>query len=265
MLKPTPLSQAKCNLSDYSQILNWVLDLKGPCLLGVNGPQGSGKSTLCAWLCEELTARGRSALAISIDDFYLRRSEQVLLAARFGENPYLQARGYPGTHDVELGSDVLKGLKAGQSVLIPRYDKSLFEGRGDRLPETQWTRVDRAYDVIFLEGWMLGFPPVPAERLPNSHFVEINNFLRAYTAWTSLLDGFLQLVPDEYHHVLAWRVEAEEKMKASGRPGLSAADIRAYIELFLPAYKTYLPALADHPPVQKNFLRVPISRARLSR
>lgn len=235
-----------------------------PILLGVNGPQGSGKSTLCQWLCEQLSASGVKALAISIDDFYLTRAEQAQLAARYGDNPYFQQRGYPGTHDIALGLRVLRALKAGTLPLsIPRYDKSAYQGLGDRRPENEWTLVDVKPDVVFLEGWMLGFTPVDDGDLPNVHFAAVNEALRGYSEWYSILDGLLQLVPDDYHHVLAWRVEAEEKMKASGRPGMSSEAIRAYIELFLPAYATYLPKLSVSAPVAHNVLRLPIGRTRL--
>ena len=45
-------------------------------LVGLCGAQGSGKSTAAAALCELLAREQLPALALSIDDFYLRRAER---------------------------------------------------------------------------------------------------------------------------------------------------------------------------------------------
>ncbi len=85
-----------------------------------------------------MLAEGRlNTASISIDDFYLRQPEQIALARKYSRNPYLQHRGYPGTHDVGLGVRVLKELRKlaeGQSMKVPGYDRSARQGLGDRLP-----------------------------------------------------------------------------------------------------------------------------------
>lgn len=260
---------------NLDSIHKWILQIlktaDRPFLLGINGPQGAGKSTLSAALCERLGNDGFKALAISIDDFYLSRTEQVRLAAKYPENPYLQQRGYPGTHDIALGTQTLAKLRTlpralgpASALRIPRYDKSAHQGKGDRLPESQWTKISAAPDLIILEGWMLGFTPVAESALPNVQFKVINEFLHSYRDWHEQLDGFLQLQPDDYRHVLTWRVEAEEKMKASGKPGMTKQEITQYAELFMPAYATYLPQLASKPPVRTSTLVVPITKSRLN-
>lgn len=253
-----------------SLILPWIRELlqsnKAPFLLGINGPQGAGKSTLAAAIKEKLATEGVQTAVLSIDDFYLTREQQVELANQHPENPYLQQRGYPGTHDVSLGTEVLLKLKNSPRdsvVVLPCYDKSAHQGRGDRRPRAEWPEVVNPHLIIF-EGWMLGFTPVAAERLPNRYFDVVNHKLAAYKAWHELLDGFLQLKPDDYRHVLTWRVEAEEKMKNSGKAGMSKEEVSRYIGLFLPAYETYLPGLDTCPPVKTNRLVVNIGRARLS-
>ncbi len=233
-------------------------------LIGINGPQGCGKTTLTKALCAMFAEKGRRAITISIDDFYLTRTEQKRLAAEHASNPYLQQRGYPGTHDIELGSRTLRSLKHGNmSVSIPRYDKSLHSGQGDRLPEKEWTQVEGVVDLVFVEGWMLGFTPVENKKLPNEHFEEINRLLEPYDAWHKQLDGFLQLAPEDYRYVIDWRVEAERRMRAEGRPGMNDQEIRAYVEKFLPAYETYLPRLEEYPPLIRNRQRIVIGRDRL--
>ena len=233
-----------------------------PFLLGINGPQGCGKSTLSSKICEKLAQDSIRSVAISIDDFYLSRMEQIRLGAQYGDNPYLKLRGYPGTHDIPAGTETLKSLKAGKSTLIPRYDKSAHQGKGDQLPKDKWQRIEEPVKLIILEGWMLGFTPVGEKALPNPNFKPVNKFLAHYRAWHELLDGFLQLEPDDYKHVLQWRVEAEEKMKASGKPGMTTEAVTSYIELFLPAYQTYLPVLKTNRPKVRADLTVTIGRNR---
>jgi D-glycerate 3-kinase len=61
------------------------------------------------------------------------------------------------------------------------------------------------------------------------------------------MDAFIQLKPQDHRFVLKWRAEAEKRMKASGKPGMTDAEIQAYIETFLPAYELYLPGLSGSP------------------
>jgi D-glycerate 3-kinase len=110
-------------------------------ILGLSAPQGAGKTTIMTQVCGALSKEGLNAASISIDDFYLTRSEQIALAREYPRNPYLQQRGYPGTHDVSLGVSVLKALRllsGGQSMKVPAYDRSACQGLGDRSLESNW-------------------------------------------------------------------------------------------------------------------------------
>ncbi len=50
-------------------------------------------------------------------------------------------------------------LKANKKdVKVPRYDKSLRAGKGDRARQSEWDIVNDV-DIILFEGWMLGFDP----------------------------------------------------------------------------------------------------------
>jgi len=125
----------------------------GSLCVALNGSQGSGKSTLSAYLRVALAERhGLSCLDLSLDDFYLTRAERESLAARV--HPLLRTRGVPGTHDVRLLRDTLDALLRSESaeVAVPRFDKA----DDDRAPRVAWTRVAAPVAVVLLEGWCLG-------------------------------------------------------------------------------------------------------------
>lgn len=218
-----------------------------PLVIGLQAPQGAGKTTLVTHLLRRLAGRGWRGAGVSIDDFYLTRAEQLALASAHTGNPYLEHRGYAGTHDIGLGTrtlQALKGIAAGQSVRVPVYDKSAHGGRGDRAPEPDWRVVEGPLDLVVVEGWMLGFTPVDESMLPDAQMAAPNRALAAYAAWYALVDQWIVLRAAEAEFVLEWRVEAEEKMKASGKPGLSREAIEDYVRRFLPAYRTYATGLA---------------------
>ncbi len=213
-----------------------------PLVIGLQAPQGAGKTTLVTHLLRRLPEHGWRGAGVSIDDFYLTRAEQVALAAAHPGNPYLEHRGYPGTHDLGLGARTLRALRGlgddGQAR-VPVYDKSAHGGRGDRAPQDTWRVVDGPLDLVIVEGWMLGFTPVAPAALPDARMAPANEALAAYQAWYREVDQWIVLRAADPAFVLEWRVEAEERMKASGKPGLSRADIEDYIRRFLPAYATW--------------------------
>jgi D-glycerate 3-kinase len=213
-----------------------------PLVIGLQAPQGAGKTTIGTRVLAAMPELGFRATSVSIDDFYLTRAEQLALAAAHPGNPYLEHRGYPGTHDVALGDRTLaalRGLVAGRSTRVPVYDKSQHGGRGDRAPESAWRDVAGPVDLVMVEGWMLGFEPVDDSRLPDPRLAVPNRALASYDRWHQHLDAFIVLRPLDWNYVVNWRIEAEENMKAQGKPGLSREAIEDYVRRFLPAYATW--------------------------
>jgi D-glycerate 3-kinase len=144
-----------------------------PLFVGIQGPQGIGKTTLTAQLASTLSREPHSlcVVTLSIDDLYLGHDALKELGNKNSQNALLQGRGQPGTHDIHLGAETLRGLheinsqgtNGTKTVLIPSYDKSLHDGQGDRLPESKWKKVKGGVDIVILEGWSLGFYPVPLD------------------------------------------------------------------------------------------------------
>lgn len=223
-------------------------------VVGIQGPQGCGKSTLAAAVVARARIAGIAAAAMSIDDVYLTHAEQRALAARHPGNRLLEHRGYPGTHDVALGAETLRALRAagpGEVVALPTYDKSAHGGRGDRRPRDAWPTVTGPLDLVVLEGWMLGFPPLDGAALAglaDRDLAAAAALLPPYAGWTAELDAFVRLDPSDPHDVVRWRIDAERARRAAGAPTLTDDEARDYVERFLPAYALWEPLLRARPP-----------------
>jgi D-glycerate 3-kinase len=99
---------------------------------------------------------------LSIDDLYLPHVDQEALAKSHPDNPLVQHRGQPSTHDISLGISLLNALaNRERNIKIPSYDKSAFSGAGDRRPGSEWETVNAdgqpPVEVVILEGWCVGF------------------------------------------------------------------------------------------------------------
>jgi D-glycerate 3-kinase len=146
-------------------------------------------------------------------------------------------RGYPGTHDVNLAFNGLRKLKAKEDVLLPRYDKSKFQGLGDRKEQTEWTYVSHSLDIVIFEGWFLGFQP--QVKITDLHLDEINHYLKNYLSLFDEFDDLIYLKPKSIEDIVNWRIEAEKNMKSLGKDGMSEQEIKKYIKMFVPAYELY--------------------------
>ena len=108
-------------------------------------------------------------MVLSIDDFYLKHGDQLALARSHPDNPLIQHRGQPSTHDLPLAESVFSRLKDGLPVKLPRYDKVRFDGLGDRVDETKWNEVNidtsNKIRIVILEGWCVGFKALPDEEV----------------------------------------------------------------------------------------------------
>jgi len=210
-----------------------------PLVQGVLGGQGTGKTTLSAVLTLILKELGYTGLSWSLDDLYKTYRDRLQLQQA---EPQLLWRGPPGTHDVELGIQVLDQLlhpSPGQPIPIPRFDKSLHAGMGDRIASEWVTNVD----IILFEGWFVGVrpvdaiafrhPPAPITTEADQRFAQTCNIrLQKYLPLWQRLDSLWVLHPTDYRLSLEWRKQAEQQMKATGKPGMSDQAIETFVEYF---------------------------------
>lgn len=206
---------------------------------GILGGQGTGKTTLCRVLKLILNYLGFSVATLSIDDLYLTYAERQALRQ---QDPRLIWRGPPGTHDIELGLQVIDRClqsDAATEIQMPRFDKSAFNGAGDRTTPEPISKPD----ILLFEGWFVGVRPVTEDcfdRCPEPiitaediQFAKDNNQrLGAYLPLWNKLDSLIILYPQDYRLSKQWRKEAEHQMIATGKTGMSDEEIDRFVEYF---------------------------------
>ncbi|MEO1067586.1 MAG: glycerate kinase [Cyanobacteria bacterium J06638_6] len=211
----------------------------GPLVQGLLGGQGTGKTTLTLILQHLLAAMGAKAVGLSIDDIYKTYADRQQLMQI---DPRLRWRGPPGTHDVDLGLATVAQIREaapGETVALPRFDKSLYGGEGDRAAP-EWVQD---VDILLFEGWFLGARPInPAQfdRAPapivtdsDRQFARaMNDQLAIYLPLWDCLDRLMVLCPADYRLSKQWRKDAEHQMKAQGKAGMSDATIDEFVDYF---------------------------------
>lgn len=209
-------------------------------VVGVAGPQGSGKTTLVA----AHASAHRGAAHFSLDDVYLPAGYRRLLAQSV--HPLFETRGPPGTHNLlQLNETLDELLEAdeGAQTFLPAFDKV-----ADNPVHASRKPVFRGRpSVILVDGWCLGALPqadaalsTPVNDLEAKEDAagvwrqEVNqNLDGGYQDAFGRLDAILYLRAPSFEIVLDWRCEQEESLL--GHP-LSEGD-RARIARFIQHYE----------------------------
>jgi len=189
-------------------------------------------------------------------DFYFPYKGLQDVARRNPENIMLQGRGLPGTHDTDLLHQALTEISAASgsnmNIPLPIFDKSQYAGYGDRSPDQ--VIIQDTPDVFILEGWCLGFRPLPVETLrqrwqgakhANRHsFASIETINRNLNVIADKTYGFfiahISLQPDSYDNIYVWRTQQEHAMKAgNGGKGMTDEQVVAFVDRYMPLYELY--------------------------
>jgi len=207
------------------QIANWQDRAQHPIVIGLNGAQGSGKSTMAGFL-QLLLQHGHNlrTAVMSIDDLYLTKAERQRLARDV--HPLFTTRGVPGTHDIDLGINTINrlvGADPNEETAIPCFDKAVDE----RLDHSQWKTVIGQMEVVILEGWCVGAIPQPEEMLsapvnalelsedPEGIWrTYVNQSLgQSYQELFNKLDYLIMLKVPGFSCVREFRLKQEEKLR----------------------------------------------------
>lgn len=202
----------------------------------LNGPVGAGKSTLVRQLARLAPAHGLRLAVASIDDAYLPLPERM---RRLAGNPFGVTRVPPGSHDVDLLVDRIEAWRNGCSLRLPRFDKTLAAGQGDRCEDSE-----ESADALLLEGWLMGCRPLgqaavakAMERLQDWDLSEAerkwlprwDRELESYEALWGISDGLWVLRPRRWTLPRRWRFQAEARQRRAGGGWLEPGELERLV------------------------------------
>ncbi|KAI9745403.1 MAG: hypothetical protein M1818_000937 [Claussenomyces sp. TS43310] len=237
-----------------------------PFIIGLNGVQGAGKTTLVSALSATLRSQCHlETLVCSIDDLYLTHADQTALAAHHASNPLVQHRGQPGTHDMELAAELFSALREGRETKVPQYDKSAIKGAGDRVPRSKWDTINGPGQpkvrVVIFEGWCVGFRSLQEEEVERKwkacqnigesrlrrHRLEdllfVNERLKGYDKMTETFEAFLHIDAQETNFVYEWRLEQEALLRKVKGTGMTDQQVTSFVDGYYPAYELFTDVL----------------------
>ncbi len=238
-MQPQMVSEVLYNfwLPLATKLVSHRQQLNRPLIQGILGGQGTGKTTLCRVLALIFQHLGYQTLSLSLDDLYKTYGDRQILKQY---DPRLIWRGPPGTHDVELGLNLLDKVRNCEfPVSVPRFDKSAHNGAGDRTtPE-----IVANADIVLFEGWFVGVrpialstfdhPPPPIITPEDQAFArDMNRNLGDYLPLWERLDGLIVLYPKDYRLSLEWRKQAEREMIAAGKSGMTDSEVEQFVKYF---------------------------------
>ena len=223
-----------------------------PWLVGLQGTQGSGKSTVCLFI-KALLERcfDFNVVILSVDDFYKTHEERQLLSKSV--HPLLVTRGVPGTHDLDLAITTLQKLSSlqdGQSCHVPSFNKAI----DDRTPETEWPKVFNKVDIVLFEGWCMGVTAQTKSSLAKSineleKKEDLNGLWREYVnkklnneykEFFKRIDNLVVLQAPSFKCVYQWRLLQEEKLakrSSNTSSGVNRIQTPEQIERFISHYE----------------------------
>jgi D-glycerate 3-kinase len=217
---------------------------KVPLFVGVNGCQGSGKSTFAAFIAKYLSESYQlKVVVLSLDDFYLDQLSRSKISKSV--HPLLKTRGVPGTHDVVLLAKVLADLKRNCGATnLPRFSKVI-----DNPVNTE--QVNLPVDIVLMEGWCWGVDSQNSQELSvdantlekaadsNKTWREyVNRQLKQnYQPLYDMMNFWIFLQAPSFDCVFQWRLEQENKLLKANK-GITnnemfcAEQVKSFIQLF---------------------------------
>jgi D-glycerate 3-kinase len=234
-------------------------------LLALNGPVGAGKTSLGRALELLAPLAGLRLVVASIDDLYLPWNQRREVLAG---NPFGVSRVPPGSHDIPLLMELLADWRSGGTLRLPRFDKTLAGGEGDR---GGW-RQEPA-DALVIEGWLMGCEPLGMEslsrRLKSGKGIEAlslaerswlprwDRALGSYGPLWQACDGLWLLRPERWSLPRRWRFQAEARQRRRGGGWLPGERLDALVRASLHS----LPPALYQDPLLDRISTTPPSRS----
>ena len=152
---------------------------------------------------------------------------------------------------MKLAEALFSALQESRETKVPAYNKALFGGAGDRMPEHTWRTVNALsqprVQVIVFEGWCVGFRAlldsevVAKQQEPGTildkHRIEdllfVNERLRGYDVITDCFDAFIHIDAEETGFVYEWRLQQEVELRVKTGSGMSDEMVKEFVELVL--------------------------------
>lgn len=237
IIKKYPFTQKEfdCVIAPLiNSIVNKYLETRQPIVVGVQGGQGTGKSTLTKLLTEIIKKFDIEAITFSIDDFYKSIKERNKLNQ---DNPYYELpRGALGTHRTKVLKTKLRSLKAGKVTDLPVFNKSTNKGIGEI--STKSRHIASHPQIIFFEGYCVNLPTVSYNKLKNfTNYIPEKQYVKEMLAhqtdyqdcWKHI-DYQVILEEDDPSLQTKWRLKQE---KTDGKY-LTKSQIENFVNLLRP-------------------------------
>ncbi|KAI5813906.1 P-loop containing nucleoside triphosphate hydrolase protein [Pyronema omphalodes] len=158
---------------------------------------------------------------------------------------------------------------------LPRYDKSLNQGNGDRVvPPSAPVEVP---EVLIVEGWCVGFKSLGEDevrlRFANGEvggallkklmsqedppreekarlqvlesLLEVDRSLAGYDVLTNEYDFLIHIDAEDINYVYTWRLEQERAMIELRGSGMSEDEVRNFVDGYMPGYELYVNQLRE--------------------
>lgn len=225
------------------QIYNWFKNYRKKLCIGINGAQGTGKSTISNFFKKYLKEKyGLSIIVVSLDDLYKTKSDREILSKKI--HPLLKTRGVPGTHDIDLGYNSIYSFlnDSNKELYCPRFNKNI----DDRCKKDEWHNINFNTDIVILEGWCVGASPQDDEDLLNPinelekkydknciwrNFV--NESLKSdYQKLFNLCSYLIMLKAPSFESIYEWRHQQENKISNDSAFKMNKDEVTNFVQHF---------------------------------
>jgi pantothenate kinase len=193
-----------------------VIATGGRKVLGITGPRGAGKSTLCTALLEAL---GDAAVLVGMDGFHLANQELLLLGRQ-------DRKGAPDTFDADGYVALLRRIcsqSGGAPIYAPVFDRQLEESIGSAVPvsaNTSLVITEGNYLLLRGDGW-----EALRDCLDEAWYLEVPPDLRT-RRMVSRRQGFGESVAE----ATAWVQDVDDANAAIVEPTRAFADLVIHLD-----------------------------------